>query len=877
MPSWTWRPLAVAGALSLATGVLVQTPGVAQSAPHGEGTAPAASASPAGPTVELTGELVRLLGQGGDATDRSGDAVHDQHDEHQHGGYTESTLLRTPDGSHVPVDGDALADVPDAARVRLEVTVPDDVLAAARAGRDGLSAHDVDAATRDAAPADSPLALAAADSADGAQPLEVGSAEVVAEATAGSYSPGAHRVWVARTTPRGTSLDSTITQAVVEAQVDGASSYWSDVTGAGVTFTTDTVSAPYVSAYTCSSPQDMWQEAATRTGYPGYGSGSNNHLVLVLPSSAGCGYGLGSVGADVNYGGLSYVSDTAWPVLAHELGHNLGFGHANSTTCGSVQDGPTGSTSCATKEYGDYPMDVMASSNRSFAGTLSSPAQIRAGFLPAADGFAALGEGTHTVDLNPVSSGTGLRGVVVDDPLSDDPGDEYYVEVRTAWGRDGHSGVNAVHHGVRVMRLVGRTTRLMDATPTGSSTDVDRPVRAGTSFTSHTGGVVVTTESVDQYGARVRIQVGEATPPAPETEEPVVAGAAYQPVTPYRAMSFQPLDGGASHTLTLTGAPAGATAVALNVTAANPTADTWVSVCPGGTALSACVASSNVNPYRGRNTPNLVVAKLGTGNTVTFVNAHGRVDLIADVQGWFVPDTGTADAGARYEAVAPHRVMAFQPVGAGATHTLTLTGAPAGATAVALNVTAASPTSDTFVSVCPGGTAIGQCARSSNLNPYRARNTPGLVLAKLGAGNTVTFYNSLGTTQLIADVQGWYVEGPGAVYQPVAPERVLAFQRVGTRGTHTLTLPDVPAGATAVTLNVTSARPTGDSYVSVCPGGTPTSTCAKSSNLNHYRGQNVANAVTAKVDAYGRVTFYNDTATTDLIADVQGWYVSPAS
>ncbi|MFS0705489.1 Ig-like domain repeat protein [Cellulomonas sp. 179-A 9B4 NHS] len=350
------------------------------------------------------------------------------------------------------------------------------------------------------------------------------------------------------------------------------------------------------------------------------------------------------------------------------------------------------------------------------------------------------------------------------------------------------------------------------------------------------------------------------------------AGASYTPVSPYRAMSFQEIGSGRSHVLRLTNVPKGATAVALNVTAANPTANTYVSVCPGDTRVDDCKTSSNLNPYAGRSTANMVVAKLGPNNEVLFYNNLGTVQMIADVQGWFTEGTAT---GARYVSVPPHRAMSFQPMDTKQMHTLTLRDVPKGATAVALNVTAANPAANTYVSVCPGGTTMLTCSSSSSLNPYAGNSTPNAVVVKLGAGNTVQFYNNIGQVHLIADVQGWFVEGAaeGSGYVPNSPTRVMAFQKVAGGKTYTLTLPDVPAGATAVALNLTSANHDRNTYVSACPGGTPVGDCKTSSNLNPYAERAVAGMVMVKIGPRNTVTFYNDQGTAQLIADVQGWFV----
>ncbi len=83
----------------------------------------------------------------------------------------------------------------------------------------------------------------------------------------------------------------------------------------------------------------------------------------------------------------------------------------------------------------------------------------------------------------------------------------------------------------------------------------------------------------------------------------------------------------------------------------------------------------------------------------------------------------------------------------------------------------------------------------------------------------------------------------------------------------------VPAGASAVVLNLTATNPIGPGFVSAWPADKARPT---TSVINFESpGQTIANLVTVPMDAAGGVAFFALTAT-DLIADVQGYYV-PAS
>ena len=84
------------------------------------------------------------------------------------------------------------------------------------------------------------------------------------------------------------------------------------------------------------------------------------------------------------------------------------------------------------------------------------------------------------------------------------------------------------------------------------------------------------------------------------------------------------------------GVPAtGAGAVALNVTATNPTTSTYVTAWPTGAARPT---ASNLNLGPGQTVPNMVIVKLGTGGKISLYNNGGSTDLIVDVLGWFPLD-----------------------------------------------------------------------------------------------------------------------------------------------------------------------------------------------------------------------------------------------
>jgi len=80
----------------------------------------------------------------------------------------------------------------------------------------------------------------------------------------------------------------------------------------------------------------------------------------------------------------------------------------------------------------------------------------------------------------------------------------------------------------------------------------------------------------------------------------------------------------------------GADAIVFNVTAIDHTGpDSFLTVYPTG---SARPLASNLNFVNGETVPNLVVVRVGANNHVSIYNNAGAVHVVADVQGFFVPD-----------------------------------------------------------------------------------------------------------------------------------------------------------------------------------------------------------------------------------------------
>ena len=231
------------------------------------------------------------------------------------------------------------------------------------------------------------------------------------------------------------------------------------------------------------------------------------------------------------------------------------------------------------------------------------------------------------------------------------------------------------------------------------------------------------------------------------------------PIGPSQSIDVQVINRG--------GVPSGGVdSVVLNVTATNPTANSFLTVWPAGQPRPV---ASNLNTVPGQTVPNLVVAKVGASGNVSIYNLAGSVDVIVDIAGYFpIGGSFVALQPARLmetrpgETVAPGATNKGTPLGAGQTFDLAVTGiggVPASrVSAVVLNVTAVHPSGPSFVTVWPTGVPR---PNASNLNLTGiGQVVPNLVVARVGAGGKVSIFNLSGNTDLIVDVAGYFVEEP---------------------------------------------------------------------------------------------------------------------
>lgn len=347
------------------------------------------------------------------------------------------------------------------------------------------------------------------------------------------------------------------------------------------------------------------------------------------------------------------------------------------------------------------------------------------------------------------------------------------------------------------------------------------------------------------------------------------------------------VSGGTTRTVQVAGAhgvPADATAVAVNVTVADASEPTFVTVYPDGPRPT----TSNLNVQSSQPIANMAMVQLPANGRLTFYNNNGNAHIIADIVGYY------AAGGELFNAVgSPDRVLdtrdTASPFGPGEARLVQVRGVgnntvPANATAVVLNVTAATNTAPGYLTVYPGDAT--SVPGTSSLNFPSGQIVPNLVVAKLSPGGAINIFNFAGSTHVLVDVFGYFVPATdtGSSFTALSPDRMVDTRgegglpnlgRVPAGGVLEMTAINrsgVPAtGVTSVLVNVTAIAPTEDSFVTVYPQDPRPGT----SNLNTRVGVvAVPNLVVARVGGDGRIRLYNNSGSVDLAVDVMGYFAS---
>jgi hypothetical protein len=255
----------------------------------------------------------------------------------------------------------------------------------------------------------------------------------------------------------------------------------------------------------------------------------------------------------------------------------------------------------------------------------------------------------------------------------------------------------------------------------------------------------------------------------------VTTSGLYNPLSPYRALGTLAIGQGiaqdASQAVTVTGTasgvPSSATAVVVNVTAADATASSFLTVYPAG--VSTLPQASNLN--FGAQAPLQAIANratvgVGTGGQIEVYNHTGTVNVDVDVDGYY---TGSGGTGSAFVAITPVRLFDTRtatlvgtgtPIAASGIESFSLTNTtiPSNAAAVAANFTVVPGAAPGYLTVYPEADATPPVASDVNWTANESPAVPNYTIADTAGTGSVAVFNGQGATiNLLIDAFGYFV------------------------------------------------------------------------------------------------------------------------
>ncbi|MFC8300671.1 hypothetical protein [Micromonospora orduensis] len=335
------------------------------------------------------------------------------------------------------------------------------------------------------------------------------------------------------------------------------------------------------------------------------------------------------------------------------------------------------------------------------------------------------------------------------------------------------------------------------------------------------------------------------------------------------------------------GIPAtGVTALMVDVTAINPTANTFLTIYPDLTDPKASAMNASI----GEVITNSAVVKPGTNGKLAVRNAGGNVHIRVDVVGYFTTATGSTGSG--FVPVNHTRVVdsrSGQGITAGTlptsgTRVANISGGglvPSTATAVMLDVVVSGATGNGWMTV--GSSAVAE----TGIDYVKGITSMGMVV-KLnpGSNGSVTLDNRGSAVHVAITVQGYWTGSAttGAGLRPV-PATTLYDSRFpsGAQPVPANGSVDVAVGGTnglptrgiaAAVLNVHAVAPTVAGFLTVTPlDGTPNTWSTANFPAAHVARSSL---VVTKLGTEGKVRIKNTSSgTVHIVVDLQGWFADP--
>ena len=266
------------------------------------------------------------------------------------------------------------------------------------------------------------------------------------------------------------------------------------------------------------------------------------------------------------------------------------------------------------------------------------------------------------------------------------------------------------------------------------------------------------------------------------------------------------------------------------------------------------------------------------------------------------PVVGTTPQG--FDVVTPTRVLdtrdgtgrpghAIGPIGPGQTidvqvvptaTSVVADGVPSHATAVALNLTITGQAADTYLTVYPTPSDGSSPPLVSNVNAATSEDRANLVVVGVQPGTgMVRIFNKNASAHVVADVVGYVSPAGTGRMLPVDPYRIVdtrdgtgvtARARLGAQAPMTVTVPFVPAHATAVVATVTVVDPSAGTWLSAFGGG---ASWNRTSTVNTRSRETSANLAIMPLGPGNTVQMLAGFGTADVVVDVAGFVVPTGS
>jgi hypothetical protein len=357
------------------------------------------------------------------------------------------------------------------------------------------------------------------------------------------------------------------------------------------------------------------------------------------------------------------------------------------------------------------------------------------------------------------------------------------------------------------------------------------------------------------------------------------------------ADSGDPLGPGASINVQVAGVGGvpleGASAVVLNVTAVDPSTESFLTVYSEG-ASRPLVA--NLNVYAGETLANLVTLPVEVQGGVSVYNHTGTTNVVVDLEGYY---TTAPLATGLYNPVTPVRVLGTLSSGAlisAGTSTevkvnAASTGVPTDASAVVANVTVSGPTSAGFLTVYPAPTSgSGKPPATASVNFGPGQVIGNRVTVPVGANGEIEVYNHSGNVAVDVDLYGYYTGSAselGSAFTVLSPVR-FTDTRIGVNGsalgantseTFTFTSEGIASNATALAANVTVVSGVSPGFLTIYPVNDSSPPAV--GDVNFPSGAISQNFSLAPLNSGSTKIFSSSSDPVNIVIDAFGYFAPP--